>query len=208
MADPALRDKLRAIFSGVDPRRSFGAAATWLIVSLAVTFSIAAAIWVGSIARHSVLEQHIRRLALETDQLGSDLGQAIAARLGAVRVAGAMAQAAGKRPDNLGAVFEELTAAYPSLDWIAAADAQGMIVASRQAQDIGTQVATGPWLSSGIRAPGWVSSTNLARPTPRLRKPLPTSATSPYLSGTRRIRMRESSSRTYGGEGPRIIRSG
>jgi signal transduction histidine kinase len=64
-----------------------------------------------------------------------------------------MAQAAGKRPDNLGAVFEELTAAYPSLDWIAAADAQGMIVASRQAQDIGTQVATGPWLSSGIRGP-------------------------------------------------------
>jgi len=93
MAHPALRDKLRAILAGVDPRRSFGAAAIWLIVALAATFSIAAAIWVGSISRRSVLEQHIRRLALETDQLGSDLGQAMAARLGAVRAAGAMAQA-------------------------------------------------------------------------------------------------------------------
>jgi signal transduction histidine kinase len=153
MAHPALRDKLRAILAGVDPRRSFGAAAIWLIVALAATFSIAAAIWVGSIARRSVLEQHIRRLALETDQLGSDLGQAMAARLDAVRAAGAMAQAAGKRADNLGAVFEELTAAYPSLDWIAAADAKGMIVASRRAQDIGSEIAAAPWFSSGIRDP-------------------------------------------------------
>ena len=153
MAHPALRDKLRAILAGVDPRRSFGAAAIWLIVALAATFSIAAAIWVGSISRRSVLEQHIRRLALETDQLGSDLGQAMAARLGAVRAAGAMAQATGKRADNLPAVFEELTAAYPSLDWIAAADAKGMIVASQHAQAIGSEVAAAPWFSSGIRAP-------------------------------------------------------
>jgi hypothetical protein len=43
----------------------------WLIIALAVTFSIAAAVWVGNIARENVLQQHIRRLALETDQLSS-----------------------------------------------------------------------------------------------------------------------------------------
>jgi hypothetical protein len=37
----------------------------WLIIALAVTFSIAAAVWVGSIARENVLQQHIRRLRLK-----------------------------------------------------------------------------------------------------------------------------------------------
>ena len=152
MADQVLH-RLRALVGCVDPRRSFGAAAIWLIVALAATFYIAAAIWVGSIARRSVLEQHVRRLALETDQLGSDLGQAVAARLGAVRAAEAMAQAAGESANPLRAVFVELTAAYPSLDWIAAANDQGKIIASRQAQSIDSRMTTGPWFSSGIRHP-------------------------------------------------------
>ena len=59
----------------------------WLIIGLAATFSIAAAAWVGSIARDTVIEQHVRRLSLETEQFGSDLGQALAARLGALRAA-------------------------------------------------------------------------------------------------------------------------
>src|SRR5664279_5030547 len=66
----------------LDPRRSLAAGAMWLIIALAVTFSTAAAVWVGSIARRDVFEQHVRRLSLETDQLSSELGQAIAARLG------------------------------------------------------------------------------------------------------------------------------
>jgi signal transduction histidine kinase len=146
-------DKLPAALAGVDPRRSFGAAAMWLIVVLAVTFSIAAAVWVGGIARQNVLEQHVRRLSLETDQLSSDLGQALTARLDAVRAAAAMAKAGGEGPDNLRSVFDELTAGYPNLDWIAAADAQGVIVASRDAKDIGTRVTGSPWFSSGTQGP-------------------------------------------------------
>jgi signal transduction histidine kinase len=153
MAIPDLSDKLRAALAGLDPRRSLGAAAMWLIVALAVTFSIAAAVWVGGIARRNVLEQHVRRLSLETDQLSSDLGQALTARLDAVRAARAIAQAAGERTDNPRTVFEELTAAYPNLDWIEATDAQGVIVASRDAQDVGTRVTTSPWFSSGRQGP-------------------------------------------------------
>ena len=209
MAHPALRDKLRAILAGVDPRRSLGAAAIWLIVALAATFSIAAAIWVGSIARRSVLEQHIRRLALETDQLGSDLGQAMAARLGAVRASGRDGAGGRQARGQFGAVFEELTAAYPSLDWIAAADAKGMIVASQRAQDIGSEVATAPWFSSGIRAPwlgvaGEFASLRL-RDFGSLRQSRRSRHTS---SRTGRIPLRESSSRTFAGAGPRITRSG
>jgi hypothetical protein len=77
MAAPRIAEKLRSILSDIDPRRSLVASAMWLIVALAVTFSIAAAVWVGRIARENVLQQHVRRLSLETDQLSSDLGQAL-----------------------------------------------------------------------------------------------------------------------------------
>jgi signal transduction histidine kinase len=153
MADLDLSAKLRAAFAGVDPRRSLGAAAMWLIVALALSFAIAAAVWVGGIARQNVVQQHVRRLALETDQLSSDLGQALTARLDAVRAAGAMAKVSGERRDNLVMFFHNLTAAYPNLDWIAAADARGVIVASRDAKDVGTRVAASPWFSSGTQRP-------------------------------------------------------
>jgi len=148
-----LSAKLRATCAGVDPRRSLGAGAMWLIVALAVTFAIAAAVWVGGIARRNVLEQHIRRLSLETDQLSSDLGQALTVRLDAVRAARAIAKASGQRTDNVRAIFQELTTTYPSLDWIEAADGQGVIVASQQAQQIGTRVTAAPWFTSGRRGP-------------------------------------------------------
>jgi len=153
MAGFALTGKPRVTFTGLDPRRSLGAAAMWLIVALALTFSIAASIWVGGIARRNVLEQHVRRLSLETDQLSSELGQALAVRLDAVRAAGAMAKAAGKDTGDLRAVFEQLTADYPDLAWIAAADAQGVIVASREALDVGTPVGAAAWFASGIQGP-------------------------------------------------------
>src|SRR5580698_6011655 len=79
--------------SSIDPRRSLGAGAVWLIVALAATFSVSAAVWVGSIARNNVLEQHVRRLLLETDQLSSDLGQAVDERLDALSATGRMLEA-------------------------------------------------------------------------------------------------------------------
>jgi signal transduction histidine kinase len=117
--------------SGLDPRQSLGAAAIWLIVGLAMTFSLVAALWVGNIARRNVLEQHVRRLALETDQLGTDLSQALVARLDAVRSAGAMARAEKGAPLDARQVFEKLQADYPHLEWLAAADSQGVVVAPR-----------------------------------------------------------------------------
>ncbi len=126
----------------------------WLIIALTVTFSIAAAVWVGRIASENVLQQHVRRLSLETDQLSSDLGQALAARLDAVRVAGPLLRAAhAPGPSSLGQVFEQLVAAYPQLDWIAIADTGGGVVASNGAYRAGDNVATSPWFASGSRGP-------------------------------------------------------
>ena len=71
----------------MDPRRSLVAGLIWLVVALATSFAFAASWWVGRVAREIVVQQHLRRLVLETDLLGSDLSQAVDARLAAVRAA-------------------------------------------------------------------------------------------------------------------------
>ncbi len=150
-------DEPRSAAWDIDPRRSLAAGAMWLIVALAITFSIAAAVWVGSIARTNVFEQHVRRLTLETDQLSSDFGQALASRLGAVRAAQTILQDPGVvgRQSALGVVFGELESAYPDLDWIAIADADGVIVGTRGALPKGSMVNSTGWFTAGLREP-WV----------------------------------------------------
>ena len=66
MTDSAKTDEAKSVTWDIDPRRSLAAGAMWLIIGLAITFSMAAAVWVGSIARANVIEQHVRRLMLET----------------------------------------------------------------------------------------------------------------------------------------------
>jgi signal transduction histidine kinase len=154
MAIQGISDGLRPVLRNIDPRRSLVASAMWLIVALAVTFSIAAAVWVGSIARVNVLQQHIRRLALETDQLSSDLGQALSARLDAVRAAGPILRAThALGHDGLGGVFDELVAVYPRFGWVAIADANGDIVRSDGALHQGDNVRSRPWFADGLHGP-------------------------------------------------------
>jgi signal transduction histidine kinase len=138
----------------MDPRRSLVAGATWLIVALAATFSIAAAIWVGKIARANVLAQHVRRLSLETDQMSSDLGQALTARLDAVRAAGRILQAnGGGRRGALSDVILELQSAYPQLDWIALADAEGTVLHASGGLRTGSDVGSSRWFSAALQGP-------------------------------------------------------
>src|ERR1700691_787530 len=121
MDNPVAPADRRPLLWIIDPRRSLVTGAVWLIIALAATFSIAAAIWVGAIARQNLLEQHIRRLSLETDQLSSDVGQAMDARLAAVRAAARILSENGRggRQRDLKDVFDELLTTYSQLDWIA-----------------------------------------------------------------------------------------
>jgi hypothetical protein len=155
MASRAIAYRFRSVLVSIDPRRNLVASAMWLIVALAATFSVAAAVWVGSIARDNVLQQHIRRLALETDQLSSDLGQALTARLDAVRAIGPIQRATGTlgRPNGLRDLFGEIAAAYPQLDWLAIVDPSGLVVASNGEMHPGKDVSGDAWFSSGIKAP-------------------------------------------------------
>jgi len=157
---------------------------------LTLTFSIAAAVSLGRIAGENVVQQHVRRLSLETDQLSSDLGQALAARLDAVRAAGPMLRAAhALGPSSLGQVFEQLVAAYPQLDWIAIVDLSGGVVASNGALRAGDNVATRPWFASGLQGP-WLGVIAAAS------QPLP--AANVAALGDMAIPVREESGRVVG----------
>jgi signal transduction histidine kinase len=136
---------LRAMAESMDPRRSLVAGLIWLVVALATSFALAASWWVGRVAREIVVQQHLRRLVLETDQLGSVLSQAIDARLAAVHVA--------SNSTPLKRAFEYLMTAYPDQGWIALADASGTLVAGDGSIPVGTNVAATPWFSHAHERP-------------------------------------------------------
>jgi signal transduction histidine kinase/outer membrane murein-binding lipoprotein Lpp len=163
MADSIAPANRRPLLWIIDPRRSLVSGAVWLIIALAVTFSIAAAIWVGAIARQNLLAQHVRRLSLETDQLSSDVGQAIDARLAAVRGAARILRESGLGAGQLDLkeIFDELSTSYPQLDWIAIADSHGIVVDALGAPQNGRTVETSPWFRAGLQGPwlGVIEST-------------------------------------------------
>jgi signal transduction histidine kinase len=159
MANPVPTADRTPLLWIIDPRRSLVTGAVWLIIALAVSFSIAAAIWVGAIARQNLLEQHIRRLSLETEQLSSDVGQAIDARLAAVRAASRLLRESGpgRRQQDLEDVYDELSTAYPQLDWIAIVDSRGTVVDAVGSSQDGRSVDTSPWFRAGMNEP-WLGT--------------------------------------------------
>jgi signal transduction histidine kinase len=149
MNAPHFSNSAIAVLRSMDPRRSLVAGIIWLMIALAASFAIAASIWAGRVAREIVLQQHVRRLALETDQLASDLGQAISARLDALHAAG--------DPAHPAKVFEHLAEAYPDLGWIAATDAGGTVLAAKGGPAVGSSVSGKPWFYQGLKGP-WIGA--------------------------------------------------
>jgi signal transduction histidine kinase len=137
----------RALLRDLDPRHSLVAGLIWLVVGLAASFAVAASVWAGRVAREIVVQQHVRRLVLETDQLASDLGQAVSARLAAIRAADGDAAPAE--------LFKRLIAAYPDLGWISIADVSGVLLAAHGGMRPGSSAGTAPWFQQGLKGP-WI----------------------------------------------------
>lgn len=160
-------DRLQhTLIDSIDPRHSLVAGIIWLMVALAASFAITASLWAGGVAREIVLQQHVRRLALETDQLGSDLDQAVSARLLALRAAPSVCVVDP-------GVVDCLSTQFPGLDWLAFANADGHIMAADSSAP-GTlrpdaNVAAQPWFVAGLLGP-WVGS--LPDPQPATTEPL------------------------------------
>jgi signal transduction histidine kinase len=135
----------------IDPRHSLVAGIIWLVVALATSFAIAASVWAGNVAREIVVQQHVRRLALETDQLASDLSQAASMRLEAIR--------AMETQGSPAEVFKRLGTAYPDLGWIAVADAGGTLINTAanagisEPRNSGADLSARTWFSGALQEP-------------------------------------------------------
>jgi signal transduction histidine kinase len=140
---------VQAVVRRMDPRRSLMAGTVWLVIALAVSFALGASLWVGSVARDNVLQQHERRLSLETDQLAADIGQAVNVRLDAIRAV--ESRSPGNAATSLAPLFDVLRSTYQELEWIALADRGGRVVASRGEPALGTEVSAAPWFKVGLR---------------------------------------------------------
>ena len=153
MAEPA--NHLNPPLWTFNPKRSLIAGAVWLIIGLVLAFSIVAAVSVGSIARETVFEQHVRRLRLETDQLSTELGLSLASRIDAVGAVMSLLHPShnDSATVDLGALFATLTRTYPQLDWLAVSDTEGRLVATGGALQKGTSVRAAPWFIAAAQAP-------------------------------------------------------
>jgi len=196
MAGVPTRTGLRAVLRAVDPRHSLMAGTVWLVIALAASFSIVGSIWVGRLARDNIVQQHARRLSVETDQLGSDLGQAVASRVGAVRASSIVQRSASAETvDGLRAVFAELSSAYPDLDWLAVADAGGTLVQANGELVAGSRVSEQPWFRDGLQRT-WLGVISRARLTHSDGSPS-ASGTTPSL-GDLALPLRDASGRAVG----------
>lgn len=137
----------------LDPRRSLATALGWLVIALSLVFAMVAALWLGEMARTSLLQQHGRQLALTAGELATELDQALASRLQLVRAAATMLGTDGG-PDTSRAqraVLDDLQSAYPEFEWIGLADAKGTVVAASNDLLEGSSVAERPWFAQGLK---------------------------------------------------------
>lgn len=145
----------------LDPRHSLATAIGWLIVALSLAFAMVAALWLGEMARTSLLQQHGQQMALNADQLAAELNQAFAARLQSLRAAATLlgTDVGSETPHALRTVLQELESAYPEFEWIGLADEKGAVIAASDGLLEGSSAAHRPWFAQGLKGP-WVGDTH------------------------------------------------
>ena len=141
----------------LDPRRSLAVAVGWLVVALSLVVALVAALWLGDMARTSLMQQHSRQLALTADQLAAELDQALASRLQSLRAAAAMlgTDLGSDTPRARRAVLDDLQSAYPEFEWIGLSDTTGAVVAASDGRIAGRSVVARPGFAPGLKGP-WI----------------------------------------------------
>src|SRR5450631_4741934 len=69
------------LFRALDPRRSLGRKVGWFVACLSFAFASIAALWLGSMTRTGLLQQHCRQLTQDAEQLANTLDLAMGSRV-------------------------------------------------------------------------------------------------------------------------------
>ncbi len=138
----------------LDPRRSLGIKVAWLVCGLSLGFAVIAAVWLGSMTREGLLQQHCRQLALDADQLANTLDQALGTRVQSLQTIAAIlgTNADFTVPQAARTVLAQLRSTYPEMAWIGFADSTGTVVASTDRDDEGRQATSRRWFQQGVQS--------------------------------------------------------
>lgn len=136
----------------IDPRQRLSTALGWLVFGLALALAVVAAAWVGQIVRSNLLQQYSLRLASAADHIASELNLALAQRLQSVSISAAMLSDDVRRNEgaSMQRVLANVQASFPDFVWIAAADADGQIIAATDPDVIGNNVYQYAWFAQGF----------------------------------------------------------
>jgi YD repeat-containing protein len=136
----------------IDPRQRLSTALGWLVFGLALALAVVAAVWVGQIVRSNLLQQYSLRLASAADHIASELNLALAQRLQSVSISAAMLSDDVRRNEgaSMQRVLTNVQASFPDFVWIAAADADGQIIAATDPKVIGNNVYQYAWFAQGF----------------------------------------------------------
>ena len=136
----------------IDPRQSLSTALGWLVFGLALALTVVAAAWVGQIVRSNLLQQYSLRLASAADHIASELNLALAQRLQSVSISAAMLSDDVRRNErgSMQRVLSNVQVSFPDFVWIAAADADGQIIAATDPDVIGNNVYQYAWFAQGF----------------------------------------------------------
>lgn len=136
----------------IDPRQRLSTALGWLVFGLSLALAVVAAAWVGQIVRSNLLQQYSLRLASAADHIASELNLALAQRLQSVSISAAMLSDDVRRNEgaSMQRVLANVQASFPDFVWIAAADADGQIIAATDPKVIGNNVYQYAWFAQGF----------------------------------------------------------
>lgn len=150
--------RLRTLIESLDPRRSLAAGIAWLVLLLSLGLALVTGFWAGQLTRSSLHEQREARAANAAEQWAIGLDALLAERRQPLRTAAAMSSTALQMGDalRLAAVFNDLRAAYPELQWVGLADANGQMRASTSDDALAQQPANQAWFREGLRA-AWIA---------------------------------------------------
>ena len=145
----------RSVFSFLrrfDPRQSLSISVAWLVFGLSLAIAVVASAWVGQIVRTNLVQQYSLRLASAADHIASELNLALSLRLQSVSISAAMLSSdiRGNDSKSLQRVLSDVQSSFPDFVWIAAADADGQIIAATDPQVIGNNVYQYAWFSQGF----------------------------------------------------------
>jgi len=151
------RATIAGLLSSLDPRRRLGSKVGWLVACLSLAFALVAALWLGSLARQGLVQQHCRQLAIDAGQVANALDQELGNRLQSVKTIAAILGTSGgfRAPNTIAAVLSDLGSTDPELGWVGFADRSGRVLATSHAGAKDFFVVDRPWFVRGLQGP-WI----------------------------------------------------